>query len=145
MAGDPETDVVGFLARFLVAYRVLLYLGALLAMSAPLFAAHAFHVSLPQSVRRTVVAVSFAVLVLTYLAERRVGLDHVDPATGAPRERYSRRIRFSVVLAIAGVAVGLYLVFERNVAAGLFFLGGSMLFFQQAFRAERGDVEDAGG
>lgn len=142
MSGRPAASGVEYFARFLVSYRILLYLGGLLAMSVPLLAAWVFDVIIPPAARTTIVGVSFGVLLVTYLAERRVGLDHVDPVTGAPRESYSRRLRASVVLAIAGVAVGVYLVLEGTVAPGVLFLVGALLFFQLAYRAERrGDDE----
>ncbi|MFB6161469.1 MAG: hypothetical protein ABEJ61_09885 [Haloferacaceae archaeon] len=137
-AGDPA-----LLFRLLVAYRLLFYLGGLLAMSAPLVVAWTFGVELPRPVRTTVVAVSFVVILLTYLAERRVGLDHVDPATGAPTERYSARLRASVVLAIVGVALGVYLLLRGRVPAALLFVGGALLFFQLAYRSE-GATEGTG-
>lgn len=137
MSGRPEASGVEYLARFLVSYRILFYLGGLLAMSVPLLAAWVFDVVLSSAARTTIVTVSFGVLLVTYLAERRVGLDHVDPATGAPLEPYSRRLRASVVLAIVGVAVGVYLVLDGAPAAGVLFLAGALLFFQLAYRAER--------
>lgn len=131
------------LARFLVAYRLLLYLGGLVAISLPLLLTWAFDTTLSPAARSTVVGVSFAVLVVTYLAERRVGLDHVDPVTGTPRETYSLRLRASLVLAIGGVALGAYLLLVGRWGMGVLFLLGAMLFFQLAYRAEGGS--GAGG
>lgn len=131
LPGNPE-----LLFRLLVAYRLLFYLGGLLAMSAPLLAAWAFGVEVAQPVRTTVVTVSFGVILLTYLAERRVGLDHVDPATGAPKEQYSTQLRASVVLAIVGIALGVYFLLRGNLPATLLFVGGAFLFFQRAYRGE---------
>lgn len=145
MAGRSETSVLDFLFRFLVAYRLLFYLGGLVVMSVPLLVEWASDASVPQTARNTIVAVSFGAILLTYVAERRVGLDHVDPATGAPREPYSRRAWVSVVLAIAGIAVGVYLVLERDTAMGVLFLVGALLFFQLAYRAERPDDEATEG
>ena len=139
MSARPTDGGLAFVARFLVAYRLLFYLGGLLAISAPLGLAWVFDLELSPAARTTVVGVSFAVLLGTYLAERRVGLDHVDPATGAPREAYSLRLRASVVLALAGLAVGVFLVLEGRAAMGALFLAGAVLFFQLAYRAERGD------
>lgn len=145
MASRTDAGAVPFLLRFLAAYRLLFYLGGLLVMSAPLGAAWVFDYEFPPSARTAIVGVSFAVLLLTYIAERRVGLDHVDPVTGSPREPYSRTSRVSVLLAIVGIAVGIYLVLERNAAMGLLFLAGALLFFQLAYRAERPDEDGAGG
>lgn len=145
MASRSDASALGFLLRFLVAYRILIYLGGLLVMSAPLGAAWVFGYEFPEAARTTIVAVCFGAILVTYVAERRVGLDHVDPATGEAREPYSRRARASVVLAIVGIAVGVYLVLERNTAMGLLFLVGALLFFQLAYRAERTDRDGRGG
>lgn len=145
MSGRPEPTGVEFVARLLVAYRLLFYLGGLLAISAPLVVAWVFDVVLPPAARSAIVGVSFAVLLLTYLAERRVGLDHVDPATGSPREPYSLRLRASVVLAIVGIAVGSYLVLAGSVGPGLLFLFGAALFFQLAYRAEQREADGRAG
>lgn len=123
------------LLRFLVAYRLLFYLGALVAMSLPLGLAWLFDVELPPAARTTIVGVSFAVIVATYLAERRVGLDHVDPRTGAPTEEYSTRMRVSFVLAIGGVAAGVYFALSARPVVGVLFLLGALLFFQMAYRS----------
>ncbi len=144
MSGRPASSGVEYLARFLVSYRILFYLGGLLAMSVPLLAAWGFDVVLPPAARTAIVGVSFGVLLVTYLAERRVGLDHVDPATGSPREQYSRRLRASVVLAIVGIAVGVYLVLDGAAAPGVLFLVGALLFFQLAYRAERRADDEPG-
>lgn len=141
MAGRTDASALGFLLGFLAAYRLLFYLGGLLVMSVPLVAAWAFNVTFPEAARTAIVGVSFAAILLTYVAERRVGLEHVDPATGAPRELYSRRAWMSVVLAIVGVAVGVYLLLARRAAMGLLFLAGALLFFQLAYRAERSGEE----
>lgn len=137
MASRSRTTGLDYLLRFLVAYRILFYLGGLLAMSIPLLAAWVFDVEVPTSLRTTVVAVSFGVILVTYFAERRVGLDHVDPRTGESVERYSRRMRVSVLLSIVGIAAGVYLLLERNPVAGLVFIAGAFLFFQIAYRSDR--------
>lgn len=145
MSGRIDAGPVEFILRFLAAYRLLFYLGGLVVMSLPLVVEWTSDVAVPASVRNTVVGVSFAAILLTYLAERRVGLDHVDPATGAPREGYSRQTRVSIVLAIAGIAAGVYLVLSRNAAMGLLFLAGALLFFQLAYRADGPDEDRSRG
>lgn len=134
---ETRDDRFGVLFRFLVAYRLLFYLGGLIAMSLPLGLAWLYDLELPSAARMTIVTVSFGVILLTYLAERRVGLGHVDPHTGEPTESYSLRLRASVVLAIIGIAAGVYLVLDGRPAAGLLFVGGALLFFQLAYRNER--------
>lgn len=146
MATRQSASGLDFVARFLVSYRLLFYLGGLLAMSVPLLLRWGFDVTLPPAARTAIVIVSFSVLVVTYLAERRVGLDHVDPVTGSPREAYSWRLRVSIVLALVGIAVGLFLVLDGSTAPGLLFLAGAVLFFQLAYRAERsGDDTSSDG
>ena len=145
MRSRSDAGPVGFLLHFLAAYRILFYLGGILVMSVPLLAAWLFDVTLPEAVRSTIVGVSFAVILLTYLAERRVGLDHVDPTTGSPREPYSRRSRVSVLLALAGVAVGVYLLVTGDAPMGLLFLAGALLFFQLAYRDEQAAEERSRG
>lgn len=129
-------DGVARFSRFLVAYRLLLYFGALLAMSLPLGLAWLGDTELPWAVRTAIVVVSFAVIVATYLAERHVGLDHVDPQTGAPAEEYPTRMRVGVVFAVAGLAVGVYFALADRPFVGLLFLGGAVLFLQMAFRSD---------
>lgn len=138
MSARPSGGGLAFVARFLVAYRLLFYLGGLLAISTPLGLAWVFDIELAPAARTAIVGVSFAVLLATYLAERRVGLNHVDPATGAPREAYSLRLRVSVVLALAGLAIGTFLLLDGRPGPGLLFGAGALLFFQLAYRAERG-------
>lgn len=125
------------LFRFLVAHRILLYVGGLIAISTPLGLAWAFDYELSPGARTAVVGVSLGVIVLTYLAERRVGLEHAGPRTGDSRKSYSTRLQASVFLAIVGIAVGIYLLLEYDQIAGLLFLAGALFFFQMAYRSER--------
>lgn len=145
MASRPDAGAVAFLLEFLAAYRILFYLGGILVMSVPYVAFWLFDYQFPEEARTAIVGVSFGVILLTYLAERRVGLDHVDPVTGSPREGYSRRAHVSVLLSLVGIAVGVYLVLADDAAMGLLFLAGALLFFQLAYRAERSDEDGVGG
>lgn len=129
------------LFRFLVSYRLLFYLGALIAMSLPLGLAWLFDVQLASAARTTIVAVSFGVILATYLAERRVGLDHVDPQTGVPTESYSTVMRVSVLLFIVGIAAGIYFVLASRLLIGLLFLVGAIFFLQLAYRSESDGTE----
>jgi len=126
----------------LVAYRLLFYLGGLIAISLPLGLAWLFDIELQSTARTTLVGVSFAVILLTYIAERQVGLDHVDPRTGEATEHYSLRMRVSVAFGILGLAAGFYFVLAARPAIGLLFLVGAVLFFQLATR-ETTEVEEA--
>ncbi len=137
-ATNTTTDAAGLdpLFRMLVAYRLVLYLGGLIAISLPLGLAWVFDVELPPAVRTAVVGVSFAVILLTYLAERRVGLDQAGPA-GESTESYSVRMRAAFLLALVGVAVGVYFLARGRLGVGLLFLGGAFLFGGMASRTER--------
>lgn len=126
---------LAYVARLLVAYRIPLYVGSLIAMSVPLVLTWTFDITLSPAARSTIVAISFGVILVTYLAERRVGLDHTDP-TGASADAYSLRLRASMVLAVVGIAAGLYLLLRGSTGPGLLFLAGALLFFQLAYRAE---------
>jgi hypothetical protein len=138
---DSTGDAGGLepLLRFLVAYRLVLYLGGLIAISLPLGLAWVFDVELSPAARTAVVGVSFAVILLTYFAERRVGLDHTDEY-GEPTESYSVRLRVMFVLSLVGIAVGVYFLARGRVGAGLLFLGGALLFGGMAYRGEGDDA-----
>jgi hypothetical protein len=125
------------LFRFLVAHRILIYVGALIAISMPLGLAWAFDYEVSPGARTAVVAVSMGVILLTYFAERRVGLDNVGSGPGDVDESYSTRLQASVFLAIVGIAAGIYLFLEYDEIAGLVFLAGALFFFQAAYRQER--------
>lgn len=124
------------LFRFLVAYRIVVYLGGLTVIGVPLLLQRAFDVAVPSSARTALVTVSLALMVVTYLAERRVGYGHVDPQTGESKESYSLRLRLSVAVAVVGVAVGIYVALEVNFVAGLLFVAGAYLFGYLGYRGE---------
>lgn len=125
------------LFRFLVAHRITFYVGGLIAISLPMGLVWLFDYELSSAARTAVVGVSFGVILLTYFAERRVGLDHADSPTGGVEETYSTRLKASVLLAIVGIAVGIYILLTYDLIAGALFLVGALLFFQVAYRSER--------
>lgn len=129
--------------RLLVAYRLLIYLAGLIAVGSPLVLAQVFGVTLSPAARTTVVVVSLAAMIATYLAERRVGLDHVDDRTGEATESYPLRMRAAVAAAVVGLAVGVYVALEMNPFYGLLFVGGAYLFAYIAYRG--GDGAATGG
>lgn len=133
---ESEQNGIQAIARFLVDHRMLLYVGALMAMSLPLGLVWLYGVELSPAARTTIVAVSFGVILVTYLAERRVGLDHADASTGAATPRYPLRMRVGVVLAIVGIAGGVFLALDGRPAVGLLFLVGAVFFLQMAYRSE---------
>lgn len=125
------------LFRFLAAHRLAFYVGGLIAISLPIGLVWMFDYELPPAARTAIVGVSFGVIVLTYVAERRVGLEHAGARTGETPESYSTRLKASVALAIVGIAVGVYLLLGHDRIVGALFLVGALLFFQVAYRSER--------
>ncbi len=126
------TGGVDALSRLLVAYRLPIYLGGLAVIGAPLAVAAAFDVAVPASVRTAVVVASLAVMVATYVAERRVGVESSRGsdagAGGDEREEYPLAMRAAVALSVLGLAAGVYVGLERNLASGLVFVVGAYLF-----------------
>ena len=145
MASESRTADLDPLFRLLVAYRSFVYLGGLLVISLPLFLSVAFDVEPPATVRAVVVTVSLAIMVVTYVGERRVGHDHIDPRTGQPTEAYSLRMRVALALAVVGIAVGIYVALEVNSLAGTLFVLGAYLFGYLGYRGETNADDDTDG
>jgi hypothetical protein len=124
--------------RFLVTYRLLVYLGGLIAIGIPLLLQRAYGTELSPGARTAIVVVSLAVMIVTYVAERRVGQDHIDDHTGEPTESYSLRLRASVATAVVGLAVGIYAIMEIDGITGGLFVLGAFLFAYMGYRTEGG-------
>ena len=138
---------VDALSRLLVTYRLPIYLGGLVAIGTPLAVASAFDVAVPPAARTAVVVASLGLMVVTYLAERRVGVPdragrHGASGRGREGSEYSLAARAAVALAVLGVAVGVYLGLERDLLTGLLFVGGAYLFAYLGYRVLG---RDAGG
>lgn len=137
--GDGADEVL----RYLAANRTAVYIGGLLVISAPI-ALVQVGIELPAAARSALVVASLAVMIVTYVAERRVGDEvqesHKAAATGE-RETYSRRTRLAVAAAVVGLAVGVYVAVEVDALVGLLFIAGAYLFTYVAYRG--GD--DGGG
>ena len=123
------------LFRLLVAYRIPIYFGGLFLIGLPLLF-RALEIELPATARTVLIVVVLVVMVLTYVGERRVGLDHVDPRTGRATEEYSLRLRLSLALAALGVAVGVYVALEVSTITGLLFIIGAYFFGYMGYRSE---------
>lgn len=138
MASETQTSSRGFgtLLRFLVTYRLLVYLGGLIAIGIPLVLQRVYGVQLSPGARTAIVVVSLGVMIVTYLAERRVEQDHIDDRTGESTEAYSTRLRVSVATAIVGLAIGVYVSIEVNLLAGALFIIGAFLFGYMGYRTE---------
>lgn len=126
------------LFRFLVAYRMFVYLGGLIAIGIPLALQRAFGTELSPGARTAIVVVSLGLMIVTYIGERRVGRDHAESGTGVEgaSESYSFRLRVSIATAVVGVAVGIYVFLEVGRAAGAFFIIGAFLFAYMGYRTE---------
>ncbi|WP_254545021.1 hypothetical protein [Halomarina pelagica] len=122
----------------LVAHRTVVYLGGLAVIALPIALEAAAGITVPRAVRTALVAVTLAVMIVTYLGERRARRAARRGETAEPS--YPLRTRLAAVLALAGVAAGLYAALEVNPILGLLFVGGALLFGRIAFRdGEDGD------
>jgi hypothetical protein len=130
-AGRP----FGTLLRFLVAYRLFIYLGGLIAIGIPLALQRAYGMELSPGARTAIVVVSLGLMIVTYIGERRVGRDHSGAGTGSG-ESYSLRLRASIATAVVGLAVGIYVAMEINPLTGGFFILGAFLFAYMGYRTE---------
>ncbi|MFB6167727.1 MAG: hypothetical protein ABEJ43_02650 [Haloferacaceae archaeon] len=139
MAG--RGDGADRLFRLLVSHRMLVYVGGLVVIGSPLFIVRAFGRELPWSVRTALVVSSLAVMIVTYVGERRVGHDHLDDTTGESTEEYPLRMRLAVAMAVLGLAVGVFIAIEVDILGGLLFVGGSYFFAYLAYHDDAGEVE----
>ncbi|GAB6859927.1 hypothetical protein ACFR97_03250 [Haloplanus litoreus] len=129
----------GTLFRFLVTYRLFVYLGGLIAIGIPLALQRAYGTELSPGARTAIVVASLSVMIVTYIAERRVGQGHIDERTGESTESYSLRLRASVATAVVGLAVGVYAIMEISVFTGALFILGAFLFAYMGYRTEGAD------
>jgi hypothetical protein len=134
-----SSHTFGTLFRVLVAYRMLVYLGGLIAIGTPLALRRVADITLSPGARTAIVIVSLGLMILTYIGERRVGREGDRPAERRkPGERYSFRLRASIALAALGIAVGIYVALEVNRIAGLLFIVGAYFFGYMGYRTEEG-------
>lgn len=116
----------------LVAHRLAVYAGGLLAIVTLRALADVGGVAVPAAARTAIVAVCLSVMAVTYVGEllrRRTG-----DAAGAS---YPLRTRIATVMAIVGVAAGVYVAVSGRPVLGLMFVGGALLFGRIAFRRDR--------
>lgn len=128
----PETESSGLdpLFRVLVAHRLLVYFGGLFVIGLPLLFG-ALGIELSGTTRTVLVVVTLAVMVFTYLGERRVGF---DDAQTEPRLDYPLKMRLVLALAVLGIAVGIYVALEVNALTGLLFIAGAYFFGYMGYR-----------
>lgn len=142
-----------WIARVLSTYSLLVYVAGLAVIVAARLLEGNVDVPFPPELRRTIVVVTLAVMVVTYLAERRFapgryrdGQAGHGPAVGAGDDgapEYSLQARAAMAAAAVGVAIGIYaaLALDRFLVGGLFVLG-AYLFVHVAYRRE-GDGGEA--
>ncbi|WP_435063845.1 hypothetical protein [Halobaculum sp. EA56] len=149
------------LGGLLVTYRLAIYLGGLAAIGAPLALRSAAGVTVPASVRAAITVATVSLMTVTYLFERRLGLDAggddaADAARGGADGRagdatdrgeggYPLRTRAAVAAAVLGLAAGVYLALETSLLAGLLFVAGSYLFAYLAYGGTGGNPRPDGG
>ncbi|WP_254535136.1 hypothetical protein [Halomarina litorea] len=120
----------------LVAHRLVVYLGGLLVIAA-LSLASRTGVAVPVEARTAVVVVALGLMVLTYVGERRFqGREGGIDTVGNGRATYSWRTRFAAVMTILGIAAGIYVLLAVDLALGLLFVAGALLFARVAFGGE---------
>lgn len=138
---DPE-DV----AALLVAYRLLIYFGGLAVIGAPLALQSVAGVTTPTSVRAALTVTVVAVMIVTYLSERRVGGPPTSgsapdaDASAADRSGtgYPLRTRVAVAAAVLGLAIGVYVALEVSRVGGVLFVAGSYMFAYLAYDSDWG-------
>lgn len=149
-----DIDASGELGAFLVTYRMAIYLGGIAVIGLPLVLHSAAGVTLPRSARLAITVAVVGLMTVTYLAERRLGTDVADGASGdvtdgaggdgpdgpaATRSAYSLRTRITVAAAVLGLAAGVYVALEVSLPAGLLFVVGAYLFAYLAYRIDGGE------
>lgn len=128
----------------LVAHRLVVYVGGLLVIASLSLVTQA-GVSLPPEARTTVWVVALAVMVATYVGERWLAGSEGGIATVANgKATYSLRTRFAALMTVAGVAVGVYVLLAVDLALGLLFVGGALLFARIAFGGGEGEAPRGG-
>lgn len=145
MAARIDRSDLDTLFRSLVAYRVIIYIGGLIAITLPRILRMTAGIELAAPVRTLIVVVCLGIMILTYLGERRIGLgtDDVNPtaseSASTSESGYSRRTRTTVMIGLVGLAVGIYVAIEIDTLIGLLFIAGGLLFGQSAYRGETGN------
>lgn len=135
-------------ARVLSTYSLPIYAVGLAVIVLSRVVEGADKIPFPRQLRQIVVAVTLAVMVVTYLAERRYarGRDGDGPGAGSDEEEapeYSLYARAAMAAAAVGVAIGIYvgIALERLFVGALFILG-AYLFVHMAYRHEGKRGED---
>lgn len=126
--------------RLLAVNRYAVYAGGLAAILTPPVLARA-GVIVPEQLRVAIVAGSLAVMTVTYLGERRLRNEEdgaVTAAGDAPDPSLGTQL--AVAGALAGIAVGGYLVLRGRLWIGALFVVGAALFGRNAVARSVGGV-----
>lgn len=140
--GRNRTDTG--LLRFLAVHRMVAYIGGLLVIVSPTLLEKS-GTAVPSTARTLLVLVSLALMIATYVGERRFGTgrsggsEASDDAANSPAtasSAYSRRTRLLFTLALAGFAIGVYVAVEVSEVAGIAFVVGAYLFGYFTFHGD---------
>lgn len=142
MAGTNGTSGTHVLIRFFATYRLFFYLGGLIIMSIPLGLSWVYDIEVSGAIRTVIVAMSFTVIVATYIAERQYERLRRMPNAELPSDPLPLRQRIGLFLSLGGLAAGIYMVLTDELGLALVFLAGSGLFFQQVTKRSGDSGED---
>ena len=118
-----------YLLGLLVRYRIPIYFGGLFILGLPLLL-QALEIGTSGTTRTLLVILVLSVMVLTYLAERRLGIDTPQSNQSQPdsaTETYSFKARALFVVAILGLGAGLYVALQVDLLFGIVIAIGAYL------------------
>ena len=134
-----DIDAPGELGSFLVEHRIVIYLGGVAIIALPLVLHSTAGVTVSRSARLATTVAMVGLMVVTYLAELRLGTDGDDgsagPTTGGG---YPLRTQVAVGAAVLGLALGVYVGLEVSWLAGLLFVAGAYFFAYLAYEGDGG-------
>ncbi|HET7325503.1 MAG TPA: hypothetical protein VFJ06_14340 [Halococcus sp.] len=131
MASRTQQGGLTPLFQLLVTYRLLVYFGGLFVIGLPLLFG-ALGIEFPGTARTVIVFITLAVMVLTYLGERRVGFP--DSRSETTTQDYPLKMRLTLAVALVGIAVGVYVALTVNTFTGLLFIAGAYFFGYMGYR-----------
>ena len=142
MALHTYSDRLNLFLHLLVTYRLRIYLGGLLVISAPVLLAMAFEIRLPSTARTVIIGTTLTAMITTYFAERRIDYSQINSVSGEQSNEYPLRMRIAIGLSIIGVAAGIYIALEGNSLVGLIFIAGAYLFGYLAYHGKSNPSND---
>ena len=135
-----DIDTPGELGSFLVANRIVIYLGGVAVIALPLVLHNAAGVTVSRSARLGITVAMVGLMVATYLAELRLGTDVDDGGSAGSTSSggYPLRTQIAVGAAVLGLALGVYVGLEVSWLAGLLFVAGAYFFAYMAYEGDGG-------